>query len=314
MEKLPFYLLLGLAFLLSCDKGVFYSLPEVETLHSAFTDSSHITLNGNVLDEGKSAVTSRGFCWSLEPNPTVNDSISQNGVGPGNFSEMINYKPNAIYYVKAYAVSSLGTVYGSEITLSSPGKSIIVLVGDSRTDGWNCEYQYPYMDLLQCKESTVIYKTSMGGLSSIDLIDKAEDSVDPKCSDLARMNLLVVWIGANDMAFNDQPAARAFKNVQEYCIQRKSKGWKVIVCTEVSMKGRSIYGESDRVRNRFNDLVKSGWVDFADGIADLAAVASIGSIGAYLDSTYFCDGIHLTNAGTAEVAKIINQAINTLIL
>jgi lysophospholipase L1-like esterase len=206
----------------------------------------------------------------------------------------------------------VGTGYGPIVNFSTMGKNVIVLDGDSRTDGWNCEYRYPYIDLLTLNEPSILYKVSFGGLSSEDLITRGPVEVDTKFSILARMNVVVVWVGVNDISINDQSADFTFANLVTYCTERRNKGWKVIVCTEVSMKGQGSNGACDLTRNVYNDLIKTQWQELANGVADLAGNPEIGAVGAYLNTTYFCDGIHLTNSGTAIIAEIINQAIDAL--
>ena len=78
------------------------------------------------------------------------------------------------------------------------------------------------------------------------------------------------------------------------------------------MKGQGSNGACDLTRNVYNDLIETHWQEFADGVADLAGNPEIGAVGAYLNTLYFCDGIHLTNSETAIVAGIINQSIDAL--
>jgi len=301
------------AILAACRTNEVSPLPVVESIHAELTDTIHVVLLGNVLDEGTSPVTSRGFCRALSADMKLSDTIISVGTGKGEFACTMILKSGKKYYVKPFAVNASGTTYGSLITLSDPGKDIIALDGDSRTDGYNCKSVNPYLNFLQLRGSPVIYKTSAGGLTSADLIERAEVFVDPFLSDIAHSNILVVWIGVNDIAFNHRSANSTYNNLREYCIARKSKGWRLIVCTEVSMKGSTIYGQSDKVRNLYNNQIRSGWNEFADGIADLGANACIGSIGAYKNSLYFCDGTHLTDAGSVQVAVVISQAVNKLL-
>jgi hypothetical protein len=68
---------------------------------------------GNVTDDGGSAIVSRGVCWSLVNPPTIADSKTDNGEGIGSFSsEISELNVGTIYYVRAYATNSSGTVYG----------------------------------------------------------------------------------------------------------------------------------------------------------------------------------------------------------
>ena len=92
------------------------SLPTVTT--SAVTDITQTTATGggNVTNDGNATVTERGICWSTSHNPTISGNHASSGSGTGSFTvEMNNLTPNTTYYVRAYAVNSVGTVYGNEV-------------------------------------------------------------------------------------------------------------------------------------------------------------------------------------------------------
>jgi uncharacterized protein (UPF0147 family) len=113
--------------------GVAYGLEEsfltlaVPTL-TATTPVTNIrattaTSGGTITDDGRTPILSRGIVWSLYSNPTTalstktTDNISQ---GTGTFTaELTGLEPNKTYYVRAYAVNSVGTNYGSETTLKT---------------------------------------------------------------------------------------------------------------------------------------------------------------------------------------------------
>lgn len=75
---------------------------------------------GNVSDDGGAAVTARGVCWSTSSGPTVNGNKTSDGSGTGEFiSELTGLSPATKYYVRAYAVNSVGTAYGEEISFTT---------------------------------------------------------------------------------------------------------------------------------------------------------------------------------------------------
>ncbi len=70
---------------------------------------------GNITNSGGMEITARGVCWSIERNPTINDSHTTDGAGIGEFeSEITGLDANVVYYIRAYATSSYGTAYGEE--------------------------------------------------------------------------------------------------------------------------------------------------------------------------------------------------------
>lgn len=183
----------------------------------------------------------------------------------------------------------------------------IILDGDSRTDGWNCEYRYPYIDLLNIKTSYV-QKVSDGGNTTNSLLMRLNDSILPKYNK-SQINIVVVWIGVNDIAVQDKSSQYTYDNIKEYCLRLKENKWNVYVCTEVSMKGVGSNGECDSIRLKLNNLIYDNYRDFSDGIIDLATL-DVGKYNSYKDTTLFCDGIHLTNKGTQQIADMINKHLN----
>ena len=75
---------------------------------------------GNVTCTGSTTVTARGVCWSTSSNPVATGNHTTNGSGPGIFtSQITGLSPNTVYHVRAYAVNTSGTYYGSDIQFTS---------------------------------------------------------------------------------------------------------------------------------------------------------------------------------------------------
>lgn len=91
------------------------SAPTVATLDVTNVTQNSATCSGNVSSEGGSLVTERGVCYSLAPNPTINNTTVTSGTGTGSFTcELTGLTKNTKYYVKAYAKNSYGVAYGEE--------------------------------------------------------------------------------------------------------------------------------------------------------------------------------------------------------
>jgi hypothetical protein len=77
--------------------------------------ASGATLGGNITSDGNAAVTERGVCYGTSPNPTTSNTKVNNGAGIGSFTTIITGLTNgSVYYVRAYAINSQGTSYGSQ--------------------------------------------------------------------------------------------------------------------------------------------------------------------------------------------------------
>lgn len=92
-------------------------VPAVGVTTSAVSGITSVTaVSGGNVCEADVPVITRGVCWSLSANPTVNDQHTSDGSGPGTFvSNMSGLSPSSTYHVRAYATTETGTVYGSDI-------------------------------------------------------------------------------------------------------------------------------------------------------------------------------------------------------
>jgi len=96
------------------------SAPTVTTSQVTNITQTTATGGGNVTSDGGAPVTERGICWSTSHNPTTSGSHANSGTGTGSFTvNMTGLTPGTTYYVRAYAVNSQGTSYGSEVSFTT---------------------------------------------------------------------------------------------------------------------------------------------------------------------------------------------------
>ena len=106
-------------------------LPVVLTLDMTDITSTTAKGHGKVTDQGGSAVTERGICWSTSPSPTTSGSHFQSGTGTGEYSVSISdLTPGTKYYVRAYATNSQGTTYGEQKDFTTAATLPTVVTGD----------------------------------------------------------------------------------------------------------------------------------------------------------------------------------------
>ncbi len=94
--------------------------PTVTTAAVSPVSPTSVVGGGNVTSDGGAPVTARGVCWSTSPSPTTSDSKTSDGTGTGAFTSAITgLTPGIPYFVRAYAVNSVGTVYGNEVNFAT---------------------------------------------------------------------------------------------------------------------------------------------------------------------------------------------------
>ena len=99
------------------------SAPMLTTVEATSIHLRSATVGGNVTDDGGSDVVERGICYSTSANPSISNKKIVCGSGLGEFTcDLTDLKKNTKYYVRAYAINSVGTSYGNEIKFTTLDK------------------------------------------------------------------------------------------------------------------------------------------------------------------------------------------------
>jgi len=103
------------------------SIPTVATVFLRNVSATSVTLQGYVIKDGGSAVTSRGISWANFYNPTINDNSVTSETGTGEFAvTLTGLTEGTTYYARAYATNSKGTRYGNCINFTAAVPTDIV--------------------------------------------------------------------------------------------------------------------------------------------------------------------------------------------
>lgn len=96
------------------------TIPVLLTVTPSSITQTSAQSGGIITSDGGKSIISYGVCWSTTQNPTTANSKTTNGTGTGSFaSSLTGLTVNTIYYVRAYAINSVGTAYGNEVTFST---------------------------------------------------------------------------------------------------------------------------------------------------------------------------------------------------
>ncbi|MCC3155386.1 Ig-like domain-containing protein [Hymenobacter sp. BT770] len=95
--------------------------PTVTTAAATTVSATSAVLGGNVTADGGATVTDRGVVYSTtNTTPTTSDTKVPNGTGIGTFSQTVTgLATTTTYYVRAYAINSVGTSYGSAVSFTT---------------------------------------------------------------------------------------------------------------------------------------------------------------------------------------------------
>ncbi|WP_158826608.1 MBG domain-containing protein [Mucilaginibacter lacusdianchii] len=119
--------------------GTVINAPVVTSTSASASGSSTATVSGSVTSDGGSPITERGFVYSLAANPTIGgsgvlkyaDAQSSTGTYSANLT---NLAAGSNYYIRAYAINSAGTSYGSELTFITIPAPTTTVVSITRAD------------------------------------------------------------------------------------------------------------------------------------------------------------------------------------
>ena len=114
MKRIYFTMILLSLFLIGCKPDPV--VPTVVTQEASEITSNSAKISYEVTADGGAEVTSSGVCWSTSQNPTIADDKTNDGNGIGKFtSNLQNLLPSTTYYLRSYAVNSVGVSYGEKM-------------------------------------------------------------------------------------------------------------------------------------------------------------------------------------------------------
>lgn len=96
-----------------------YDSPELSTGPIVMSTMSSILIKGNIINAQGNPLT-KGICWGLNLNPTVNGNKTSDQDGIGEFQNLLTgLIPGTKYYLRAYVTNEIGTTYGNEVEVTT---------------------------------------------------------------------------------------------------------------------------------------------------------------------------------------------------
>lgn len=117
-------------------------LPSIAKVTITGIDTQGATLQSSVTDKGNSIITTCGFCWSTNANPTTeNETLACETANAAFGAKLSGLKDGAKYYVRAYAINAMGIGYSEQaeftttaITVPIWGTASVLNIGRTRVN------------------------------------------------------------------------------------------------------------------------------------------------------------------------------------
>ena len=107
--------------------AVQHAIPTVTTNPVTNISATSAMVGGMVTSDGGETVFDRGVCYSTTSMPTISDNCIHIGQGAGSFSDTLNgLLQETTYYVRAYAINSIGVAYGQEESFTTQEENVLV--------------------------------------------------------------------------------------------------------------------------------------------------------------------------------------------
>ena len=198
---------------------------------------------------------------------------------------------------------------------SSPHESgLIVFDGDSLTEGYllTPAQSYPTQAMKQLPGWLESVNFGIAGQTWQDLLRDVRHEVDPLYSASRRLNLVVAWAAANDLAAG-YGAQETYENARRYCEARRRVGFTVCTATMYPLQPKDVDVRFEARRVAYNDLLRAHWHEFAEALVDLAADERLGDPSGPARRQYFIDAVHLNEAGYGVIADCVVQTLRPIV-
>lgn len=103
--------------------------PVVITSEVTSITTNSAMCGGEIVSDGGGNITAKGVCWSIDPEPTIDDNFSNEGVGNDKFNcKIYGLSPNTTYYVRAYATNENATNYGEVVPFVTSNYAVPLII------------------------------------------------------------------------------------------------------------------------------------------------------------------------------------------
>jgi len=243
---------------------------------------------------------------ALAASFAVGDLLAARGYAPGQPVELRSGWPGA-------SLSGSPSASGDASSAGDAG-GLILFDGDSLTEGYSLapSQSYPSQVMRQLPDGLESINFGISGQTWQDLLRDVRHEVDPLYSPSRRLNLVVAWAGANDLAVG-YTAQQVYENARRYCQSRRAIGFTLVTATLYPLEPKDVDREFEARRIAYNELLRTHWREFADALVGLAADERIGDPSGPGRRHYFVDAVHLNEAGYGVIADAVLKTVRPIV-
>lgn len=226
----------------------------------SISEASEITTNsakfyGLIHDDGGSSIVKRGFCWSRNHNPTLDDSSIDIWYSDDFYGYIYNLELNTTYYVRAYAINSDGIGYSSEVsfsTLNPPTISVLTgveYIGDGDILDVDVEYEFGFEMAFPEGLSSLVIKADdyefdfvdLSGMTSYTYVNHVMFSVEREIIGDCTFTAIVTGINGH----SSTASFKVFVNVNPHPLITYNFTWYRMGNTSTGLEEFGLYWESN---------------------------------------------------------------------
>ncbi len=122
-----------------------------------------------------------------------------------------------------------------------------------------------------------------------------------------------IWTLVNDFYLSSITARAAVDQLWQWCDAAVADGIRPIVITPTPRNNEGTPVDYESRRQSAIALIRAEWQDHCSGVLDLAADPRLGDAADINNTTYYADGVHMTEAGYTIVQTGIKRCIDALL-
>lgn len=211
---------------------------------------------------------------------------------------------------RRYWETTLGTKYGLTVAQNARiMRRTLIFDGDSITVGAGAATPYPTQLLATLGIATNDWiNVALSGQTTTNCFSDFDTQIWPYTN--SGDPIYIIWAGTNDLKLGGT-AATTWTGIQALAARARTCGFKVVQLTILPRSDAGTPGSFEADRQTVNTNIRNNSTLF-DAIADVGADPTIGDAGDETNATYYQDLVHLTTAGNAIVAGLVQTALSGL--